>query len=50
MVLLGNLAIRSGKPVNWDAANMTSGDPEIDRFIGRPAYADGWDYGAKTFA
>jgi len=49
MVLLGNLAIRSRQTVHWDAGQMTSGNPAIDKFIGRAGYRDGWDYGAKTF-
>ncbi len=36
-VLLGNLAIRTGKRVHWDAASMTCRDlPEADRFIRHP--------------
>lgn len=49
MVLLGNLAVRSRRTVNWDAKNMTAGDPAIDRFIGRDFYRQGWDYGVKTY-
>ena len=43
MVLLGNLAIRSGKKVEWDAVNMkVKGNPDADRFIKR-AYRQGWE-------
>ena len=34
MVLLGNLAIRSGKNIQWDAEKMTcKGMPELDKWI-----------------
>jgi len=33
-VLLGNVAIRAGKKIEWDSANMTCTNlPEADRFI-----------------
>jgi len=42
MVLLGNLAIRAGKKLEWDAPNMRATNcSEIDEFI-RPDYRKGW--------
>jgi predicted dehydrogenase len=42
MVLLGNLATRAGKKLDWDAANMRATNAsEVDEFI-RPAYRKGW--------
>ena len=36
--LLGNVAIRSGQPIQWDAARMTCSNlPAADRFV-RKAY------------
>jgi hypothetical protein len=41
-VLLGNLAIRLGRRVEWDAAGMkATGAPEADPWI-RREYRDGW--------
>lgn len=42
-VLLGNLAIRSGEPIAWDAAlgRVTNSEP-ANRFVNRPAYREGW--------
>jgi len=41
-VLLGNLALRTGKKIDWDRDNMRAkGVPEADQFI-RPAYRSGW--------
>lgn len=46
-VLLGNLAIRSGKPIEWDREKMTvTNAPEANRFVRRPAYREGWDFRA----
>ena len=43
MVLLGNLAVRLGKKVEWDAANLRSpNSPEADPLIRRP-YRKGWE-------
>jgi len=43
MVLLGNLAIRTRKKVQWDEAAMKAIDlPEADRFIKR-TYRKGWE-------
>ena len=45
MVLLGAMAQRSGKTIEWDAANMkVKGQPEFDAWIREPA-RKGWDYG-----
>jgi predicted dehydrogenase len=42
-ILLGNLALRVGKPIRWDATNLRAVDvPEADRFI-RREYRKGWD-------
>jgi hypothetical protein len=42
-VLLGNLAIRSGEMIEWDAKQQkVSNVPEANRFIKRPAYRPGW--------
>ena len=42
MVLLGNLATRAGKKLEWDAANMRATNAsEVDEFI-RPPYRKGW--------
>lgn len=41
-VLLGNVAYRLGKPINWDAANLKAvGEPEAERLI-RKEYRRGW--------
>jgi hypothetical protein len=46
-VLLGNLAIRSGKTIAWDREKMTAiGAPEANRFIRRTAYRKGWEFKA----
>jgi predicted dehydrogenase len=43
MVLLGNLSIRAGKKIEWDAKNMRSPNcSECDEFI-RPEYRKGWE-------
>jgi predicted dehydrogenase len=40
--LLGNLAVRTGKKITWDAAAMkAAGCPEADGFI-HPQYRSGW--------
>ena len=44
VVLLGNLAIRLGKPVQWDSANLrVIGQPEADPMI-RRGYREGWEF------
>ncbi len=41
-ILLGNVAVRTGKKVTWDAAAMKAvGCPEADAFV-RPAFRGGW--------
>jgi len=42
VMLLGNLAIRLGRRIEWDATNMyVKGCPEGEQFIRRP-YREGW--------
>jgi predicted dehydrogenase len=42
MVLLGNLALRTGKKIEWDAANMRATNAsECDELI-KPEYRKGW--------
>jgi len=42
MVLLGNVALRVGKKIEWDAANMKAKNcPEADQYI-RREYRKGW--------
>ncbi len=42
-VSLGNLAIRSGQTIQWDAANMkVTNVAAANRYIKRPAYRRGW--------
>ena len=41
--LLGNVAIRTGKPFDWDGANLkASGNPDAQKYI-RGEYRKGWD-------
>lgn len=43
MVLVGNLAVRLDKKINWDAKNLNArGLPEAQKFIKR-AYRKGWE-------
>ena len=45
MVLLGAMAQRSGKTIEWDAERMkVKGQPEFDAWINEPA-RKGWEYG-----
>ena len=45
VVLLGAIAQRTGKTVEWDAENMTvKGQPELDSLIKEPL-RKGWAYG-----
>ena len=45
VVLLGCLAQRSGKTIEWDAENMkVKGQPEFDEWIKEPV-RKGWEYG-----
>ncbi len=46
---LGNVAYRTGKKIQWDAAGMrASNAPEADPFIKRPEYRAGWTNILKT--
>jgi predicted dehydrogenase len=41
-ILLGNVAMRAGKPIEWDAKNMkVTNMPEANQFLGRE-YRSGW--------
>jgi hypothetical protein len=41
-LLIGDLALRVGKDVEWDSAGMrATNSPEADAFI-RPHFRDGW--------
>ena len=43
MVLVGNLAVRLGKKIDWDAKDMNArGLPEVDAYLKRK-YRDGWE-------
>ncbi len=47
MVLLGNLAVKHNKKIEWDAANLKSPNtPEADAMI-RRAYREGWELDVK---
>ena len=47
VVLLGAIAQRTGKTIEWDAENMTvKGRPELDALIKEPA-RPGWEYGEQ---
>ncbi|MHC4570424.1 MAG: hypothetical protein ACYTE3_32325 [Planctomycetota bacterium] len=42
VILLGNVALRTGKKLTWDGANMKATNaPEADQYI-RPEYHNGW--------
>jgi len=42
MVLLGNVALRTGKKIYWDGPNMKAKNaPEADKYV-RPEYRSGW--------
>lgn len=44
-VLLGNIAIRTGKKVQWDSATMTvTNNPEANAYV-NPPYREGWSLG-----
>lgn len=46
VVLLGNIAIRTGKKLCWDGPNMTiTNTPEANQYI-NPPYREGWSLGA----
>lgn len=45
LCLLGALAMRVGRPVEWDSEKLEAvGIPEAKRFIKRAAYRAGWEY------
>jgi len=49
MVLLGALAQRTGRTIEWDAENMKiKGQPELDALIKEPVQP-GWQYGEKLW-
>ena len=33
VILLGNVALRSGEKISWDSASMTTGSAEADRYL-----------------
>jgi predicted dehydrogenase len=42
-VLLGNLALRSGQTIQWDAQKMqVTNVPAANQFVKRPSYREGW--------
>ena len=42
VVLLGNIAVRTGEKIQWDGPNMKATNvPEADKYI-KPAYREGW--------
>jgi len=45
LCLLGDLAIRTGKPIEWDQKKFEAvGNPEANKLIKRAAYRKDWDY------
>ena len=43
VVLLGNLAIKAGKTIEWDSVNLKANNaPELDQWVKRE-YRKGWD-------
>lgn len=45
LCLLGDLAIRTGKPIEWDQQKFEAvGNPEANKLIKRAEYRKGWDY------
>jgi hypothetical protein len=42
VVLLGNLAIRSGQELTWDAGSMRTDSHQANRWV-RNSYRQGWD-------
>lgn len=49
MVLLGALAQRTGKTIEWDAENMTvKGQPELNKLLKEPM-PEGWSYGENLW-
>jgi len=44
-LLVGNLALKTGKTIHWDSENMKAiGVPEADPYIHAPEPRDGWKY------
>jgi hypothetical protein len=43
--LLGNVAIRTGRPVEWDAATLTARGGDGVAALIKPEYRKGWDLG-----
>jgi hypothetical protein len=42
MILLGNIAVRVGKRIEWDSKNMRATNaPEADQYI-KPEFRKGW--------
>ncbi|MEO8350398.1 MAG: Gfo/Idh/MocA family oxidoreductase [Chthoniobacteraceae bacterium] len=47
LCLLGGLAMRVGKPIEWDAEKFeVVGMPDAAKYIKRPKYRAGWEYSA----
>ena len=45
IAFIGALAMRVGKPIEWDAKNFQAkGMPEAAKFMKRAAYRKGWEY------
>jgi len=48
VVLLGNLAIRAGRKIEWDGENLKATNcPEADKYI-RREYRKGWDFSLQA--
>ena len=43
MVLLGNLAVRAGKPLAWDAGRMRATNGRRRKPCIKPPYRKGWE-------
>lgn len=45
LCLLGNLAIQTGKPIEWDQKTFRAvGNEEANKLVKRAVYREGWDY------
>lgn len=45
LCLIGGLAMRVGKPIDWNSARLeVTGQPDAARFIKRARYRKGWEY------
>jgi hypothetical protein len=42
MVLLGNLAVRTGRKVEWNASDMNAGNMDVSHLVKRD-YREGWE-------